>query len=182
MEHKPTIAAKPVAAEEFDVQIIPLPSQMIAAHKPDIEITPLTKLSVLAGIAVLIALIAFQPNWIARGKMAFVEMCAFIILLSLAVVFKFHDLMGVLTLLEKLADLARDEAMIQLQAQQHRLAEFNAKFIQKEQDEHPGLRDLLQKAGPIAMLFLGRERSVIKWGLAGAKFVKQAYDVWKAKS
>lgn len=182
MEHKQTIAAEPVPAEEFDVQIIPLPSQMIAAHKPDIHIGPLEKLTVLAGILLLLGLIAFQPTWIARGKMAFVEICLSITLVSLAVVFKFNDLMGVLTLLEKLADLARDEAMIQLQAQQHRLGEFNRKFVEKEQDEQSGLRDLLKKAGPLAMLFIGRERSVIKWGMAGAQFVKQAYDVWKSKS
>ncbi len=85
-----------------------------------------------------------------------------------------------LNLLELECDDARDAVMLQATVARSQLAEVYERLTtQQEKPEFEVISNLIKQAMPLVGLFMSKETSLIKWGMAGANLARSAFDYFK---
>lgn len=83
---------------------------------------------------------------------------------------------------ESECDFTRDMTMVQATAARSQLAEIRERLKKKpDKAEMEVISTLMKQAMPVISLLLKKETSLIKWGFAGAKLAKSAYEFFRAK-
>ena len=141
--------------------------------------------AVIAGLILLLPIameIALQ-NWIGAGKLIVVYFVLATSVVSFAIIIYRALILEKLSLLEQLADIIRDESSAQLETTTQKLSTLNQRLFDKQDaTTQEILPDLFKSLGPFAMLLMSRETSLVKWGMIGAKFAKNAFELWKAQN
>lgn len=84
--------------------------------------------------------------------------------------------------LETECNVVRDEAMMQACITRGQLVEIQERLRQKpEKAEIEVVGTLVKQAMPILSMLMQRETNLMKWGMAGAKLVKSAFDYFNSK-
>lgn len=138
----------------------------------------------LAGL-VVIALavpIFMQPNLVSAAKVLMLYFMLAVSVVCLAVCVFQVWILEKLRLAEDIADMVQDEAMVQLAVVNHKLADLNYRFFEKPDTTATEiLPDFLKNLTPFAMLFINKEKSMMRWATLGMKFAKSAMDLYKAR-
>ena len=87
-----------------------------------------------------------------------------------------------LLIMELECDTARDMAMIQGTMLRSQLREIQDRLSKKpEKAEMEIIGTMMKQAMPLVTLFMAKETSIIKWGFAGAKLAKTAFEWFQNK-
>lgn len=87
-----------------------------------------------------------------------------------------------LALVETECDSARDNAMLQARDTRQQLHEFRVRLSKRpEKAEMEVIGDLMKQAMPVMTLLFKKETSLIKWGFAGAKLAKSAFEFFSSR-
>jgi hypothetical protein len=119
-------------------------------------------------IAESLNLILTQGGLIQFAKALFV-LVAWVLSISALVIVNNERLIGALLFaVEDEATQTRDESVMLIRAGQASLRSLNAK-LQGEEKPDPMLtaKELVKSIGPLALLFLRKERDMLRWGMAG---------------
>jgi len=85
-----------------------------------------------------------------------------------------------LSLLELECDDARDAVVLQATIARSQLAEVYERLTtQQEKPEIEVISNLIKQAMPLVSLFMSKETSLIKWGMAGVNLARSAFDYFK---
>jgi len=116
-------------------------------------------------------LIAFsQVNYIQFAKAIFVFSAWIFSLMAIIVVNNERMIYALLFAVEEEASQTRDESVMLIRAGQAGLRGVNAK-LWGEEKQIISPAELIRSIGPLALLFLNKERNILAWGMAGAKAV-----------
>ncbi len=138
-------------------------------------------IAVLVVIALTIPVI-LQPNLVSAAKVIMFYFMLAVGVISLSIFFFQGWIMEKLTLAEDIADMVQDEATVQLAMVNHKLADLNYRFVEKhDSSTSEVLPDFLKNLTPFAMLFLNKEKSMVRWAMLGVKFAKSAMELYKAR-
>lgn len=139
---------------------------------------------VIAGL-IVIALavpIFMQPNLVSAAKVLMFYFMLTVATICLTICFFRAWILDKLQLAEEIADMVQDEATVQLAMVNHKLADLNYRFVEKHDvSTTEVLPAFLKNLTPFAMLFLNKEKSMVKWAMLGAKFAKSAMELYKAR-
>lgn len=123
-----------------------------------------------------------QPNLVSVAKVLMFYFMLLVGSLCLAIFFFQGWILDKLRLAEDIADMVQDEATVQLAMVNHKLADLNYRFVEKhDASTSEVLPDFLKNLTPFAMLFLNKEKSMVRWAMLGMKFAKSAMDLYKAR-
>ncbi|PZM80916.1 MAG: hypothetical protein DKT66_16905 [Candidatus Melainabacteria bacterium] len=137
--------------------------------------------AVLALIALAVP-VFMQPNLVSAAKVLMFYFMLCVGSFCLAVFFFQGWILEKLRLAEDIADMVQDEATVQLTMVNHKLADLNYRFVEKhDASTSEMLPDFLKNLTPFAMLFLNKEKSMMRWAMLGMKFAKSAMDLYKAR-
>lgn len=139
---------------------------------------------VVAGLIVIaLAVPVFlQPNLVSAAKVLMFYFMLAVATICLSICFFRSWILDKLQMAEEIADMVQDEATVQLTMVNHKLADLNYRFVEKhDASTSEVLPDFLKNLTPFAMLFLNKERSMVKWAILGAKFAKSAMELYKAR-
>ncbi|MCC7527662.1 MAG: hypothetical protein IT342_04010 [Candidatus Melainabacteria bacterium] len=143
-----------------------------------------TRYKVIA-VLVVIALaipVFLQPNLVSAAKVMMFYFMLAVGLISLSICIFQGWILEKLILAEDIADMVQDEATVQLAMVNHKLADLNYRFVEKrESSTSEILPDFLKNLTPFAMLFLNKEKSMVRWAMLGVKFAKSAMELYKAR-
>lgn len=143
-----------------------------------------TRYKVIA-VLVVIALaipVFLQPNLVSAAKVMMFYFMLAVGLISLFICIFQGWILEKLILAEDIADMVQDEATVQLAMVNHKLADLNYRFVEKrESSTSEILPDFLKNLTPFAMLFLNKEKSMVRWAMLGVKFAKSAMELYKAR-
>lgn len=138
-------------------------------------------LAVLLVIAMAIP-VFLQPNLVSAAKVLMFYFMLAVGSISLAICFFQGWILEKLRLAEDIADMVQDEATVQLAMVNHKLADLNYRFVEKhDASTSEVLPDFLKNLTPFAMLFLSKEKSMVRWAMLGIKFAKSAMELYKAR-
>lgn len=139
---------------------------------------------VVAGLIVIaLAVPVFlQPNLVSAAKVLMFYFMLAVATICLSICFFRSWILDKLQMAEEIADMVQDEATVQLTMVNHKLADLNYRFVEKhDASTSEVLPDFLKNLTPFAMLFLNKEKSMVKWAMLGAKFAKSAMELYKAR-
>lgn len=139
---------------------------------------------VVAGLIVIaLAVPVFlQPNLVSAAKVLMFYFMLAVATICLSICFFRSWILDKLQMAEEIADMVQDEATLQLTMVNHKLADLNYRFVEKhDASTSEVLPDFLKNLTPFAMLFLNKEKSMVKWAMLGAKFAKSAMELYKAR-
>lgn len=178
MEITPESHAKDVQSSEAAAAYAAAYSGPISA---DLIPTQYKVMAVLLVVALAIPVI-LQPNLVSAAKVIMFYFMLAVGVVSLAIFFFQGWIMEKLILAEDIADMVQDEATVQLAMVNHKLADLNYRFVEKhDTSTSEVLPDFLKNLTPFAMLFLSKEKSMVRWATLGMKFAKSAMDLYKAR-
>jgi len=122
-------------------------------------------------------------GWIEVGKIVLGLIMLAGALAGLVVALRFGSWHDRLVELEAVACKRRDDAMFEMTAARQRLRTFKSRFEEKPADgqDYQDALKLLQQAGSVVSLVMAKERSMLSWGLAGAKLANSAIKYWKSR-
>jgi hypothetical protein len=122
-------------------------------------------------------------GWIELGKIVLGLIMIAGALVSLVVALRFGSWHERLVEMEAVACKGRDDAMFEMTAARQRLRSFKTRFEEKPVDgeDFQDTLKLLQQAGSVVSLVMAKERSILSWGLAGAKLANTAIKYWKSR-
>jgi len=147
------------------------------------DLIPMQYKVIAALLVIALAVPVFlQPNLVSAAKvlMFYFMMVVGVICLTICVFRSW--ILDKLELAEEIADMVQDEATVQLAMVNHKLADLNYRFVEKhDASTSDVLPDFLKNLTPFAMLFLSKEKSMMKWAMLGAKFAKSAMELYKAR-
>lgn len=87
-----------------------------------------------------------------------------------------------LMVLETECDIARDAAMMQATIARSQLSELQERMKRKEEKaEIEVVSNLIKQAMPVVTMFMNKETNLLKWGFAGAKLVRSAFEYFSEK-
>ncbi len=143
------------------------------------------KVTVVLSVANLLLLFAcgFFINALFAGKVLVIEVMVGISAICLAI-FKFQpEIMNELTHAEELAYLARDQAFVDLNMAREELKRLRHKLRRDTDDEGYGhVNELLKMISPLVMMFVQKEKNILRWGMFGWKVAQNAMAVVKQRS
>jgi hypothetical protein len=115
-------------------------------------------------------------NYLLRGEIiqfakAFFVLIAWMLSISaLIVVIHEKSITALMFAVEDEATHGRDESVMLIRAGQAGLRSLNNKLYGLEgAQKTPTASELLRSIGPLALLFLNKERNILRWGMVGAK-------------
>ncbi|HNB21450.1 MAG TPA: hypothetical protein PKZ32_03490 [Candidatus Melainabacteria bacterium] len=151
----------------------PISGELIPAH---------FKLGAVLVIIALAVPVFLQPNLVSVAKVLMFYFMLSVGSICLAIFFFQGWILDKLRLAEDIADMVQDEATVQLTMVNHKLADLNYRFVEKHDvSTTEVLPDFLKNLTPFAMLFLNKEKSMMRWAMLGMKFAKSAMDLYKAR-
>ncbi|MBX9948579.1 MAG: hypothetical protein K2Y39_05430 [Candidatus Obscuribacterales bacterium] len=140
------------------------------------------KVAAVLFVVALAVPVFMQPNLVSAAKVLMFYFMLSVGLLCLTIFFFQGWILEKLRLAEDIADMVQDEATVQLTMVNHKLAELNYRFVEKhDASTSDVLPDFLKNLTPFAMLFLNKEKSMVRWAMLGMKFAKSAMDLYKAR-
>lgn len=143
-----------------------------------------TQYKVIAALIVIaLAVPVFlQPNLVSAAKVIMFYFMLVVGVISLTIFFFQGWILEKLMLAEDIADMVQDEATVQLALVNHKLADLNYRFVEKhDASTSEVLPAFLKNLTPFAMLFLNKEKSMVRWAMLGMKFAKSAMELYKAR-
>jgi hypothetical protein len=178
MERTPESHAREVQSSEAAAAYAAAYSGPISA---DLIPTQYKVMAVLVVIALSIP-VFLQPNLVSAAKVIMFYFMLAVAVISLAIFFFQGWILEKLILAEDIADMVQDEATVQLAMVNHKLADLNYRFVEKhDTSTSEVLPDFLKNLTPFAMLFLSKEKSMVRWAMLGMKFAKSAMELYKAR-
>lgn len=178
MEKTPESHAKEVQSSEAAMAYTAAYSGPISADLIPVQYKVIAGLTVIA-LAIPVFL---QPNLVSAAKVIIFYFMLAVAVISLAIFFFQGWILEKLVLAEDIADIVQDEATVQLAMVNHKLADLNYRFVEKHDTSTSDvLPDFLKNLTPFAMLFLSKEKSMVRWAMLGMKFAKSAMDLYKAR-
>ena len=139
----------------------------------------------VVGAAVVIAMaipVFLQPNLVSAAKVIMFYFMLVVGVICLAICFFQGWILEKLRMAEDIADMVQDEATVQLTMVNHKLADLNYRFVEKhDATTSDVLPSFLKNLTPFAMLFLNKEKSMVRWAMMGAKVAKSAIELYKAR-
>lgn len=88
-----------------------------------------------------------------------------------------------LAIIETECDNARDMSMLQATVARSQLAELREKMTHRpEKAEIEVISSIVKNAMPVLSLLMTRETSLFKWGFAGFKFIRSAYEYFSSRN
>lgn len=140
------------------------------------------KVAAVLFVVALAVPVFMQPNLVSAAKVLMFYFMLSVGLLCLTIFFFQGWILEKLRLAEDIADMVQDEATVQLTMVNHKLADLNYRFVEKhDASTSDVLPDFLKNLTPFAMLFLNKEKSMVRWAMLGMKFAKSAMDLYKAR-
>jgi hypothetical protein len=114
-------------------------------------------------------------------KVFFVSIC--LICSLLAIIINNHQgfIISQLAMAERDIWDARDNLSLILQGIKAMLHKLNDRVSGMTNDEVTKGKDLLRSVGPIAMLYLSKERSMLRWGMAAADLTRKGLSYFGAR-
>lgn len=126
--------------------------------------------------------ILHSPFWILLAKCILALIMAAVGLASLFVLRKANDWRATLAIMQTECDVLRDETMLQGVLIRSRLADIQEKLRKKpEKAEMEVIGNLVKEAMPVISFFMAKEKNLFKWGFAGAKLLRGAYEYFSRK-
>jgi hypothetical protein len=178
MERTPNSQATDVQSSEAAAAYTAAYSGPISA---DLIPTRYKVIAVLVVIALAIP-VFLQPNLVSAAKVIMFYFMLAVGVVSLSICIFQGWILEKLILAEDLADMVQDEATVQLAMVNHKLADLNYRFVEKhDSSTREVLPDFLKNLTPFAMLFLNKEKSMVRWAMLGVKFAKSAMELYKAR-
>lgn len=162
----------------------PLPSVTIEQYKLELKkYAQLALIGVLFNVAV-IACFALFANPTMAAKFLLLEVMVVISAICFLVLRYQKDIMDVLEQLELLAELLRDQVFVEMATAREQMEHLRMRLVRDESllKHSSALQDLIKSVGPIAMLFLQKETSAVRWGWAGLKVAQQAFAFFKERT
>lgn len=178
MERTPNSQATDIQSSEAAAAYTAAYSGPISA---DLIPTRYKVIAVLVVIALAIP-VFLQPNLVSAAKVMMFYFMLAVGVVSLSICFFQGWILEKLILAEDIADMVQDEATVQLAMVNHKLADLNYRFVEKhDSSTSEVLPDFLKNLTPFAMLFLNKEKSMVRWAMLGVKFAKSAMELYKAR-
>lgn len=143
-----------------------------------------TQYKVIAALVVIaLAVPVFlQPNLVSAAKVIMFYFMLVVGVISLTIFFFQGWILEKLMLAEDIADMVQDEATVQLALVNHKLADLNYRLVERhDASTTEALPAFLKNLTPFAMLFLNKEKSMVRWAMLGMKFAKSAMELYKAR-
>ncbi|MBI2812617.1 MAG: hypothetical protein HYX67_17565 [Candidatus Melainabacteria bacterium] len=136
----------------------------------------------IANLLLIIALVIFV-NPLFAGKFLLIEVMVILSALCLAV-FKFQgEIMSKLTQAEEIAYVVRDQAFVDLNVARDELRRLRHKLRRDTDDEGYGhVNELLKMISPLVMMFVQKEKNILRWGMFGWKVAQNAMAVIQQRS
>lgn len=126
--------------------------------------------------------ILHSPFWILLAKCILALIMAAVGLASLFVLRKANDWRATLAIMQTECDVLRDETMLQGVLIRSQLADIQEKLRKKpEKAEMEVIGNLVKEAMPVISFFMAKEKNLFKWGFAGAKLLRSAYEYFSRK-
>ncbi len=178
MERTPNSQATDIQSSEAAAAYTAAYSGPISA---DLIPTRYKVIAVLVVIALAIP-VFLQPNLVSAAKVMMFYFMLAVGVVSLSICIFQGWILEKLILAEDIADMVQDEATVQLAMVNHKLADLNYRFVEKhDSSTSEVLPDFLKNLTPFAMLFLNKEKSMVRWAMLGVKFAKSAMELYKAR-
>lgn len=143
------------------------------------------KVALVLSIANLLMLFAcgFFVNALFAGKVLVIEVMVGISVACLAV-FKFQPkIMDELTHAEEIAYLAREQAFVDLNMARQELRRLRH-TLRRDTDEegYAHVNELLKMVSPLVMMFIQKEKNILRWGMFGWKVAQNAMAVIRQRA
>jgi hypothetical protein len=137
-------------------------------------------LIIVAVVAIVFAL-AVQHDLLNFEKVVFVSMCLKFSLIAIIICNHQHFIVSQLDTVERDLWDARDNISLLLQGIKAMLHKFNDRVSGMTNEEVTKGSDLLKSIGPIAMMLLSKERSMMRWGMAAADLTRKGLSYLGAR-
>ncbi|MBS2004543.1 MAG: hypothetical protein U0103_08110 [Candidatus Obscuribacterales bacterium] len=136
----------------------------------------------IVNVLAIIALIIFVEPLFA-GKVVLIEVMFAISAVCLVIVIGHNKIMSLLTQAEEIAYFARDQAFIDLNTLREELVRLRHKVRRDVDAEGYGhVNELLKMVSPLVMMFIQKEKNVLRWGMFGWKIAQNAMAIIKQRS
>jgi len=122
-----------------------------------------------------------QGNLLNFEKVVFASICIKVSLAAMVICNHQHFIVAQLDMVERDLWDARDNISLLLQGIKSMLHKANDRVTGMTSEEVTRGNDLLKTIGPIAMMYLKKERSILQWGLAGASLVRKGMSYLGAR-
>lgn len=122
----------------------------------------------ILGIGTVIALLV-RGQLIEFAKAYFVLLAWFVSIVALIVVNQQKHINALLFAIEDEATQSRDESVMLIRAGQAGIRSLNTRLYgEQSPSQFFTASELLKSIGPLALLFMNKERNLLKWGMVGA--------------
>lgn len=125
----------------------------------------------------LIHNILYSPFWILLAKSILALLMTLFAVLCLLLSLKANGWRMMLQGIETECDIARDMTMLQATVARSELREIQEKLKTKtEKAKIEVVSSLVKEAVPVLSMIMQKETSLLKWGFAGAKLIRSAFE------
>lgn len=138
-------------------------------------------LAVLNAVGIIALAIFVSP--IFAGKVVLIEVMFGISAVCLGIVVGHGKIMTLLAQAEEIANLARDQAFVDLNMMRDELVRLRRKLSREvDADGHGAVNELLKTISPVVMMFVQKEKNIFRWGMFAWKVAQNAMAVIKERS
>ncbi|MBS1955483.1 MAG: hypothetical protein JST89_14970 [Cyanobacteria bacterium SZAS-4] len=136
----------------------------------------------IVNLLVIIGVCTFASA-LAAGKLVVVEVMLGISAVCLAIFWYRKLILSHLTDAEEIAYVVRDQAFVDLNMARQELRRMRHKLRRDTDDEGYGhVNELLKMVSPLVMMFIQKEKNILRWGMFGWKVAQNAMAVIKQRS
>jgi hypothetical protein len=136
----------------------------------------------ILNVLLIVALVIFV-NPLFAGKIVLVEVMFALSAVCLVIVIGHGKIMTLLTQAEEIAYLARDQAFVDLNMVREELVRLRHKIRRDVDAEGYGhVNELLKMISPLTMMFIQKEKNILRWGMFGWKVAQNAMAIIKQRS
>ncbi|HEY9731752.1 MAG TPA: hypothetical protein V6C89_07560 [Drouetiella sp.] len=136
----------------------------------------------LLNVLAIVALTIFV-NPLFAGKVLLIEVMFALSAVCLGIVIGHGKIMTLLTQAEDIAYLARDQAFVDLNMAREELVRLRHKIRRDVDAEGYGhVNELLKMVSPLVMMFIQKEKNILRWGMFGWKVAQNAMAIIKHRA
>lgn len=154
-------------------------------HDKNRLIELIVKVAIGLSITNLLVLLAcgIFVNALFAGKVLVIEVMVGVSAVCLTI-FKYQPkIMDELTHAEEIANLARDQAFVDLNMAREELRRLRHKLRRDTDEEgYAHVNELLKMVSPLVVMFIQKEKNILRWGMFGWKVAQNAMAVVKQRS
>ena len=136
----------------------------------------------LVGFGVIVVWAVLHLEMLLLAKCVFVVMCLLLAGVVLFVVRYAAALMKALVQVEDECYLLRDEVVVQCIVGRARIAALGEQMQKPVLRRHSALRNIFAAGGPLVLMFLQKEKNILRWTLAAVKVGQWLVSHWHRKS